>query len=54
MGGQWGGRAIGAHAAATTAFVEAMAGMMFLITPCVCISVTPEMLNCFARTFACS
>jgi len=32
-----------AHAAATIAFVEAMAGMMFLITPCVCMRVTPAM-----------
>ena len=74
-----------AHAAATIAFVEAIAGMMFLMTPCVsmkepgdvevrarvgvrvmlravvmfwpsvtcvCMRVTPTMLNCLARSSA--
>ena len=41
-----------AHAAATIALVDAIAGMIFLITPCVCIKVTPGMLNCFARANA--
>lgn len=40
--------------AAMMAFVLAIAGMMFLTTPCVREYVTPEMLNCFARSKACS
>lgn len=31
------------------AFVDAMAGMMFLTTPCVRDHVTPSILNSFAR-----
>ena len=34
------------------AFVDAMAGMMFLTTPCVRDHVTPSILNSFARADA--
>lgn len=41
-----------AQAAATIALVDAMAGMMFLMTPAVCIAVTPGMENSLARSSA--
>ena len=37
---------------AMIAFVEAIAGMMFLTTPCVNEYVTPSILNSFARVSA--
>ena len=43
-----------AHAAATMALVDGMAGMMFFTTPCVWLSVTPVMPNCVARAAATS
>ena len=43
-----------AHAAATTALVLGIAGMMFFTTPCVCVYVTPGMSKVSARCAAAS